>query len=73
MNIADNAQDVEVRAWEARNQPREVKSYSPTDSGYGPAQCEDCGAEMHPVRRSYGYTLCIHCATAAEKLTARRR
>lgn len=39
----------------------------PGDPGYGPEECERCGDDMHPVRRSYGFKLCVHCAEAKER------
>lgn len=35
--------------------------FSPGEPGYGPEFCDECGAEMHPVRRGYGYKLCVPC------------
>lgn len=66
MSIEDKAQEHEAQIWEINNRAR-VVSYQPGDPGYGPEECERCGAEVHPVRRSYGYKLCTPCASAAER------
>lgn len=67
MSIEDNAQAHEAQEWEIRNRAREVVSYQPGDKGYGPEECEQCGADMHPVRRSYGFMVCTPCASATER------
>jgi hypothetical protein len=72
MNIEDAAQAHEVQVWSINNRPREVANYAPGDAGYGPAECRHCGADMHPVRRANGFTLCTPCASAAETATRRR-
>lgn len=33
----------------------------------GPAECEECGADMPPLRRQMGAHLCVECQTLAEK------
>lgn len=71
MNLEDRAQHHEAMMWELANKPREVKKYRPEDPGYGPAECEECGDDMHPVRRGHGYRLCTPCQTAKEVLTSR--
>lgn len=48
------------------NRPREPDVKKPGEPGYGPEDCDECGAEMHPVRRSYGFRLCTPCASARE-------
>ena len=67
MSIEDNAQAHEAQEWEIRNRAREVVSYAPGEKGYGPEECEQCGADMHPVRRSYGFKVCTPCASATER------
>lgn len=66
MSLEDKAQDHEVAIWTHNNRPRDVARFLPTDVGYGPADCGDCAKEMHPVRRSYGFTRCTSCASALE-------
>lgn len=72
MSIEDKAQEHEARIWEFNNRPREPRTFAPEDAGYGPAECEECGADMHPIRRSYGFKLCTSCASAREIVTRRR-
>lgn len=67
MSIEDNAQAHEAQEWEIRNRAREVVSYKPGEKGYGPEECEQCGADMHPVRRAHGFKLCTPCASANER------
>ena len=72
MSIEDQAQDLELKIWEANNMAsRAPASYAPDDPEYGPDACEECGEPMHPVRRSYGYCLCVSCQQALEQ--SRRR
>lgn len=66
MSLEDKAQEHEAMLWEQNNRAREVTRFQPTDKGYGPAECVDCGDDMHPVRRSYGFTRCTKCASARE-------
>lgn len=75
MSLEDNAQAHEAQEWAIRNQPREVARYAPSDAGYGPAECQECGAGMHPVRRGYGFKMCTPCQSALEAKPApgRRR
>lgn len=72
MSIEDKAQEHEAAIWELNNRAREVKTYKPGEPGYGPEECSECGAEMHPVRRADGRTRCTPCQAATEP-TARRR
>lgn len=72
MSIEDKAQEHEAAIWEQNNRAREVTRFLPSERGYGPAECVDCGADMHKVRRSYGFTRCTACASELEP-TARRR
>jgi len=67
MSLEDNAQEHEAKIWAINNRPREVVSYKPGDAGYGPEECVECGAEMHPVRRAHGFKLCTPCASATER------
>lgn len=68
MSVEDDAQELELRQWEALNLGRGDKplSYASGEPGYGPPECEECDAEMHPVRRSYGFRVCVHCKEFAE-------
>lgn len=72
MSLEDNAQQHELQEWEMRNAPRQVSTYQPGEPGYGPEECDLCGAEMHQVRRANGWRLCTACQTKREA-TARRR
>lgn len=67
MNIEDAAQAHEAQVWSIHNRAREVVVHQPGDADYGPAECEKCGADMHPVRRGHGFTVCTPCASAAER------
>lgn len=71
MSLEDKAQEHEAQMWAIHNRPREVVVHKPGDAGYGPEECELCGADMHPVRRGYGFTLCTPCASAAERVRRR--
>lgn len=74
MSLEDKAQEHEAQIWAINNRAREVTTYQTGDNGYGPQECENCGAEMHPVRRSYGFSVCTPCASALEaKATGRAR
>ena len=72
MSLEDKAQEHEAAIWEQNNRPRDVVRFAPGQPGYGPAECEDCGAEVHPVRRGYGFKLCTPCQAAREPSSARR-
>lgn len=68
MSAEDIAQEVELRDWERNNTKRHAPVvYQPEDAGYGAAECKECGEEVHPVRRGYGFNTCIECATLAER------
>ena len=71
MNLEDRAQDHEAQEWAIRNRPRDVITHQPGDLGYGPSECQECGADMHPVRRGYGFKTCTPCQSAMEQLTRR--
>jgi len=71
MSLEDNAQAHEAMLWEIANRPRDVKSYAPGEKGYGPEECDECGAEMHPVRRGHGFRLCTPCQTSREIVSGR--
>lgn len=65
MSFEDLAQQHEAMELAQINAPRSPQpTYKPSEPGYGPEECEDCGAEMHPVRRAYGFTLCTACKSA---------
>ena len=70
MSIEDKTQDHEAQLWTINNRPRAQVTYQPDEEGYGPEECAACGADMHPVRRGYGFKVCTPCASASE---ARRR
>lgn len=74
MNIADAAQDHEAQEWEIINASRRGAQsiFKPSDAGYGPAECDDCGEEMPDVRRAYGFSLCVHCKGSREARQGRR-
>lgn len=67
MSFEDNAQAHEAQEWAINNRAREFVVYKPGDPCYGPAECVKCGADMHPVRRGYGFGICTPCASAAEQ------
>lgn len=46
---------------------------NPGEPGYGPEECEECGAEMHQVRRGHGFKLCTPCQAASEARSRLRR
>lgn len=71
MSIEDKAQEHEAQEWAINNRPREFVRFQPGDAGYGPEECEDCGAEMHPVRRMHGFVLCTSCQSAVERRSRR--
>lgn len=71
MSIEDRAQEHEAQEWAIINRPREVAKYAPGEPGYGPEECEECGAEMHPVRRAHGFVLCTSCQSAVERRSRR--
>lgn len=71
MSIEDQAQEHEAHIWAINNRPRQVERFQPGDSGYGPEECDDCGAEMHPVRRSHGFNRCTACQSAIERRLGR--
>lgn len=67
MSAEDKAQEIELKQWERDNKASsEPIRYEPTEAGYGPAECQACDANMHPVRRSYGFKLCVSCQQARE-------
>jgi len=68
MSAEDRAQELEVKVWEQNNRPRtELVKFEPGQEGYGPEECDECGADMHPVRRGYGFKVCVSCQTALER------
>lgn len=73
MSLEDNAQFHEAQEWAIRNRAREVVTHQPGEPGYGPAECAECGADMHPVRRGHGYQVCTECQEKFEKAQLRRR
>lgn len=75
MSAEDKAQELEAKYWEINNMNRNhlPKAAQPGDPNYGPEECNECGEEMHPVRRSHGFTLCFNCATEEESRLTRKR
>lgn len=74
MEIEEAAQIHELKEWEVRNTRTPSPTYTPGQTGYGPAECMGCGADMHQVRRAYGYKVCTPCQSELEaKSTGRRR
>lgn len=71
MNLEDRAQEHEAMMWSQINAPREVRQFQPGEPGYGPDECDSCGADMHPVRRGHGFRLCTPCQSAREIVSAR--
>lgn len=74
MSIEDRAQDHEAHEWAIRNLHRKElpPAAAPGEPGYGPEECDECGAEMPAVRRSYGFRMCTACASRHESARARR-
>jgi RNA polymerase-binding transcription factor DksA len=74
MSEEDKAQEVELKQWEHNNRSRqEPKKYAPTDEGYGPEECDDCGSSMPTARREHGFKICVSCKTIEEKQAAKFR
>ena len=73
MSIEDAAQAHEAQVWAIHNRAREVITYQPGEHGCGPAECLECDADMHPVRRGHGFTVCTECQTKFEKAQLRCR
>jgi hypothetical protein len=69
MSIEDIAQTHEAAEWERRQNANANKKrvYTPSEPGYGPAECFECGEDMHAVRRGYGYQACVQCQSALER------
>ena len=69
MSFEDIAQDIELKQWELINlarRPVALTKYEPEDSGYGPAECDQCGNDMPVERRAWGYDLCVPCKQLTE-------
>lgn len=73
MSIEDRAQEHEAQQWELRNLNRKTlpPPAAPADADYGPAECEECGADMPPLRRAWRCITCVPCTAQAERLAAR--
>lgn len=72
MSLEDKAQEHEAMIWSRNNATRpERPTYAPGDPGYGPAECDHCGDDVHPVRRANGWRLCTPCQSARESVTGR--
>ena len=64
----DQAQKIELMQWELNNASRPPeKTYTPSEAGYGPEDCDQCLGVMPAKRREYGFRVCVHCKTAAEE------
>ena len=72
MSDADIAQNIELREWERNNASRGQPKYRPDEKGYGPEFCNECDADMNPVRRGYGFTNCVECQSNRERGLAQR-
>ena len=66
----DQAQNVELREWEANNRSRNIDKvrFAPGEPGYGPEFCqvETCGEDMPAERRAWGFRICVECQRRAE-------
>lgn len=68
MSMEDQAQALELRQWEQLNKSRtsgQIK-FSPADAGYGPEECDECGAAMPAPRREWGFSVCVTCQQQLE-------
>lgn len=74
MSLEDRAQEHEQQQWELRNVNRKhaPPPAQPGDADYGPAECEECGADMPALRRADRRRLCTGCASEAEQAQRRR-
>lgn len=73
MSLEDKAQEHEAAEWAIRNAPRpERPTYTPSDPGYGPKECDECEATMPAFRRQHGWRLCTNCQSLAERGRLRR-
>jgi len=68
MSIEDRAQEQEAQLWLA-NQTREraPRLLEPSEVGYGPIDCVQCGAEVTAFRRQHGWMRCTACQSKAER------
>lgn len=68
MSAEDIAQDIELRQWQMNNLGRgdQQTRFKPDEPGYGPDECEECGAKMPAERRAWGFELCVDCKQATE-------
>lgn len=74
MSAEDIAQEVELRAWELNNvYRRQLTEFKPGDKGYGPEDCDTCGAVMPTRRREMGCKLCVDCQSVKERHDKMRR
>ncbi len=70
MSSEDIAQRIELCQWEFNNRSRGQVKYLPTEAGYGPEECDDCGTEMTLIRREYGFWRCVSCQSEMEQRKA---
>lgn len=75
MSIEDAAQRTELQQWESLNTKRKYTQarYQPHEAGYGPEECEECGAAMPVQRREWGFKVCVTCKTLTEQMLQKRR
>ncbi len=74
MSFEDKAQEHELALWERNNQPRTPRQVLPPEHpGYGPETCDRCDGDIPEGRRALGYQICVGCAAAEERRSARFR
>lgn len=47
--------------------PHTQHKFTKDEAGYGPEDCDECGAEMPEARREYGFILCVPCKEFTER------
>lgn len=70
MSAEDKAQEIELAHWEFNNRSKPEIKFTPSQSGYGPVYCSECGDDMPTARREYGFHQCTDCKSAIEKREA---
>lgn len=74
MSDEDKSIENEMLLWSIANKPKQQQvKFEPGSPGYGPAECDECGNDMPTVRRAYGYTECVGCASVREIKEAQYR
>lgn len=51
----------------ANDRPYTQHKFAVDEEGYGPEDCEECGAKMPEARRAYGFGLCVPCKEFTER------